>query len=111
MKVKAIILTATCLIMSILFSCITWYEYFDTRIKRMEISNAEHENSYFKLYNSNEINFENYGIIVNCEIDDSLRYSEKQSASLNNFSMIQKAFCAYDPGHVSEYTLKDNIDP
>jgi hypothetical protein len=109
MKAKAIIITATFFIISILFSCITWYEYFDTKIKSIDVSNAKFENSYFKLYNFDEINFDKYGIIVKCEIDDSLRYAEKQSASLNNFSMIQQAFCAYDPGYVCEYTLKDSV--
>lgn len=109
MKQKTLIIIFVTFILSALISCITWHYYYDTKILSIDAFNAKFENLSFKLYDSDVISYDNYAVIVDCKIEDSLRYYEKQTAFIDNFSMIKKAYGAYDPGKVFEYSMSDSI--
>jgi hypothetical protein len=109
MKRKILIICIFSFMLSILISCFSYYTYNDTKVESILASNLIYQNSYYKTSNNEYFKYQQYGLICKCTIKDSIRRSEKHYAFLDNLSLIQNAYCAYDPGHAEEYTLNDSI--
>jgi hypothetical protein len=109
MKRKIFIICIFSFMLSILISCFSYYTYNDTKVESIVVSNLIYQNSYYKTSNNDNFQYQQYGLMCKCLIKDSITHSEKHYAFINNFSLIQNAYCAYDPGKVEEYKLKDSI--
>jgi len=109
MKRKILIICVFSFMLSILISCFSYYTYNDTKVESIVVSNLIYQNSYYKTSYNEDFQYQQYGLMCKCTIRDSITRSEKHYAFLNNLSLIQNAYCAYDPGKVDEYSLKDSI--
>jgi len=109
MKIKALFICIILIILSITISCFSYYTFNDTKIESMVTRNTIFQKTAYQIYENTDLPYQQYGLMCRITIKDSVRRSEKHYALLEKFSVIQKGYCAYDPGKVEEYSLNDSI--
>jgi len=101
------------LIFTVFISCITLYYDYNTKIISLNIKNGEQrENLIYGINNNHNIDKQaHYCILIHCAFSDSLIKTERNrnTAMLENATLINFLYGAYDPGHVDTYYFTDSV--
>jgi hypothetical protein len=108
MNRKVLIVCIFSFTLSIVISCFSYYTSYDTRIESIVTTNLIYQDSCFKMFEDEDIQYQQYGLMCFCTLNDSITSSGKHHAFLENLSLIHDAY-AYDPALTEDYSLKDSI--